>query len=197
MEKREEKELLVKLAKGSEAAFSSIYCKYKPVLINFIKSLIKLEDVAEDLTQQVLLSVWLNRKDIKPELSFSSYLFTIAKNNTLNYIRKDNNNKRYLKDRIWDEMLFGRSYTDETIEHDELLLTIKEAINSLTDQKKKIFEMSRKQGLTHEQIAAELKISKNTVKNHMVDSISLIKNYISSKENLGQGTVLLLLWLFS
>ncbi len=197
MEKSAEKDLLAKMANGSESAFSTIYCKYKPALVSFIKSLIKLDDVAEDLTQQVFLSVWLNRRDINPELSFSSYLFTIAKNNTLNFIRKENNNRRYLKDRIWDEMLFGRSYTDETIEHDELLKTLKEAIDLLTDQKKKIFEMSRKQGLTHEQIAKELKISKNTVKNHMVDSVAFIKKYISSKESLGPGTVILLLWLFS
>ncbi len=193
----DEKVLLEKLKDGDELAFSTLYCQYKPVLINFITSLIKLADIAEDLTQQVFLSIWLHRSDVNPEKSFSSYLFTIAKNNTLNYIRKDNNNKRYLKNQIWDEMVLGRCFTDEAIEHDELAKTINDAINSLTDQKKRIFEMSRKQGLTHEQIAAELKISKNTVKNHMVDSISSIKKYVSSKVSLGKGTVLLLLWLFS
>lgn len=197
MDKVAEKETLVKLKQGDESAFSTIYSHYKPALINFIKSLIKVGDIAEDITQQVFLSVWLNRNNIHPDQSFSSYLFTMAKNSTLNYIRKDNNNKQYLKDMIWDEMLIGRCFTDEAVEHDELLKTINEAIGSLTDQKKKIFEMSRKFGKSHEEIATELNISKNTVKNHIVDSISLIKKHIASKENLSQSTILLLLWLFS
>ncbi|MCW3789240.1 RNA polymerase sigma-70 factor [Plebeiibacterium sediminum] len=192
-----EKQTLILLSKGNEEAFSSIYCEFKPALINFVKSLIKLEDIAEDITQQVFLSVWLNRKDINTDQSFSSYLFTIAKNTTLNYIRKDNNNKKYLKDKIWDEMMFGKCYTEESIEHDELLKTINDAINSLTNQKKKIFEMSRRFGKTHEEIATELNISKNTVKNHMVDSISQIKRFIESKNNNSKSTIILLLWLFS
>ncbi len=192
-----EKQTLILLKNGNEEAFSSIYCEFKPALVNFIKSLIKLDDIAEDITQQVFLSVWINRKDINSEQSFSSYLFTIAKNSTLNYIRKDNNNKKYLKDMIWDEIMLGKCYTDETIEHDELLKTINDAINSLTDQKKKIFEMSRKFGKTHEEIATELNISKNTVKNHMVDSLSQIKRFIESKNNISKSTIMLLLWLFS
>jgi RNA polymerase sigma-70 factor (ECF subfamily) len=192
-----EKEALIKLRQDSESAFSKIYCHYKPVLINFIKSLIKVEDVAEDIAQQIFLSLWLKRKEINPEKSFSSYLFTIAKNSTLNYIRRDNVGKQYLKEMIWGELLVGRCFTDETIEHDELLRTVSEAINSLTDQKKKIFEMSRKFGKTHDEIASELNISKNTVKNHIVDSIALIKRHISSKESLSNTTILLLLWLFS
>ncbi len=192
-----EKQTLIQLTLGNEAAFSSIYCEFKPAVVNFIKSLIKLEDIAEDIAQQVFLSIWLNRKDLNPEQSFSSYLFTIAKNNTLNYIRKENNGKRYLKDMIWDEIMIGKCFTDETIEHDELLKTINDAINSLTDQKKKIFVMSRKSGKTHEEIATELNISKNTVKNHMVDSMSQIKRFIESKNNISKSTIMLLLWLFS
>jgi RNA polymerase sigma-70 factor (family 1) len=193
----DEKEILIKLKLGQESAFSKIYSHYKPVLINFIKSLIKIEEVAEDITQQVFLGIWLKRNEIDPEKSFSSYLFTIAKNSTLNYIRKDNYNKKYLKDNIWDEMLLGRCFTDEAVEHDELLKTINNAIGSLTDQKKKIFEMSRKHGKSHDEIASELKISKNTVKNHIVDSIALIKKHISANNHLSKTTILLLLWLFS
>ncbi len=188
---------LIQLTLGDEEAFSSIYCEFKPTVVNFIKSLIKLENIAEDIAQQVFLSIWLNRKDINPEQSFSSYLFTIAKNSTLNYIRKENNGKKYLKDMIWDEIMVGKCYTEEAIEHDELLKTINDAINSLTDQKKKIFEMSRKFGKTHEEIATELNISKNTVKNHMVDSLSQIKRFIESKNKICKSTIMLLLWLFS
>jgi RNA polymerase sigma-70 factor (ECF subfamily) len=193
----QEKNLVKKLINGDEQAFNELYHRYVERLGKFVVSIIKIETDAEDIVQQVFTNVWLKRESINAELNFSTYLYTVAKNTTLNAIRSANVQRDYLRDQMWKSIELNRCFTDETIEYDELLKQIQEALNKLSPHKKQIFELSRKDGLTHEEIATKLKISKNTVKNHMTESIKLIKKEIETNSNPNSALAILLLWLFS
>ncbi|MCK5137381.1 MAG: RNA polymerase sigma-70 factor [Bacteroidales bacterium] len=198
MTEKEEEVILVKgLKNGDEAAFNELFKNYRVRLHRFVVSIVKLESEAEDIVQQVFLNVWLKRETIDTEKSFSAFLYTIAKNRSLNTLRSSHTNNQFLKDQIWHSIELSRCFTDEKIEYDELLKQVSESLAKLTPQQRKIFEMSRKEGLSHEEIGKELRISKNTVRNHISEAIKQIKKEIELNSDASSVISILLLWFFS
>src|SRR5699024_5804600 len=97
-----EKELVKKLVNGDEMAFKEIFYRYKGRLFSYCCRFTKSEALAEDIVQEVLIKIWTNREQINPERAFSSYLDTITRNHSLNFLKKAASNAA-LKERLFHD----------------------------------------------------------------------------------------------
>ena len=169
-----EKEYFVRISRGDEAAFSEIFYYYVPRLYSFIQKMTRSAEAAEELVQEVFLSLWLNREKLEEIESCSSYIFTIAANKTFNYLKSKTIHKKYL-----DAMVINNSGCDnntmETIDFHESQYLVNKLVNQLPSQKKVIYKLTRDKGMSHDEVAVQLGISKNTVKNHLVETLRFLK----------------------
>lgn len=168
------------LKKGDMAAFDAIYDIYCHKLHHFVFMYLKQEEDAEEIVQEVFLKIWDSRAKIDVYTSFESFLFTIAYNETISLLRKrvsERKSKDYLKS--LQQIDTADQIIDE-IQYNDLKHRIETLLNQLTPRQREIYLLSRKEGLTHIEIAQKLHISENTVNNHLVKSLKFLKNHIES-----------------
>ena len=179
MESKEfEKELIKKLIDSDEEAFCDLYALYKNRLMYFAMKFLKSKEFAEDVFQDAFASVWQNRRFLNPESPFSAYIYTIVRNRILNLLSTFENEKK-LKESILSSAIEIDNETSQSILDADLSAIIEKAIENLTPQQSKVFEMSRKRFMSHKEIAAELGISVYTVQQHISTSLRLIRTYLT------------------
>ena len=176
---RAEKELLTEISGGNEKAFRTLFSGYYKQLFNYIYSFIKSKQIAEELVMDVFLKIWLGR-DIIPQIEkFDAFLFRVAHNKSIDFLRSAARNPKFL-DLLWDQIqLVNDVQADSSILLQEYEAKLQEVVSLLSPQRKKVFQLSREQEMTHDQIAVQLKLSKNTVNNHIVDAQRFIRTYLS------------------
>lgn len=176
--------LVERLQRGDVDAFDLLYYKYSSKLYAFGLKYLRSENDAEGLVQTVFLKLWENHKKLKKELSFKSFVFTIAYNNICTIIRDRKYNKRLI-DHILNENSESSSFIsiEKSIEYRSVLDCIEHIINKLPDNQKNIFFKSRKEGKSTKEIADETGLSPKTIDNYISKSIKFIRKYVK-KENL-------------
>lgn len=183
--------LVEQLKRGDAAAFDALFEEYGQKLYGFAFRYLKSEHETEELVQEVFVRIWENRKFLKTEYSFKSYLFTIA----LNHIRKFFNKKaislRYITEAKGGNLDLDNS-TVESIDYASILEQIDRIVEKLPERKKLIFLKSRKEGKSSKEIAEELQITVGTVDNQVSDALRIIRDALKD-ENLA---ILLFLALF-
>ena len=172
-----DKELCKLVVRNNKEAFCELYIRYKDKLVFFCLKFVKKQDIAEDIVQNIFITLWEDKSKINPELSFSSYAFTIARNRVLNFLRQLNTEIKIRAElsQINEEKIESYDFLIET-EYSELL---HKAINTLPPQRRRIFQLSRDEEKTHMEIANLLGISVYTVQEHISESLKLIKRYLS------------------
>lgn len=166
LELNREKQLVLKVIEGNHDAFAQLYDMYAERLYYFaLRFMISKED-AENVTQDVFVKLWETRERIDVNLSFSSYLFTIAKNTIFNIHRKRVNELAYLS-HLGTFLESNQVKLENEIIYRDIYDKVEKLIAELPPQRKKVFEMSRKQGLSHKEISAELNISEKTIETHI------------------------------
>ncbi|GBU08283.1 DNA-directed RNA polymerase sigma-70 factor [Bacteroidales bacterium] len=173
-----EKKLLDNLISGDKAAFCELYASYKQGLIYFAMKFLKSRDFAEDIFQDAFTSVWQNRRFIDPNAPFAPYIYTIVKNRTLNLLGSIEKEEK-LKAAIIKKSINVGNYTEDQTTHADLNLIIDRALRNLTQQQSLVFNLSRKEMMSHQEIAAKLNISVNTVQKHISASLKLIRRHLS------------------
>ncbi|MDR3262414.1 MAG: RNA polymerase sigma-70 factor [Tannerella sp.] len=171
----EEKICVDKLASGNHDAFKLLFIKYFPKVKYFIAHLIKSEAIAEELAQDVFLKIWERRDKLSAVQSFSSYIYRMARNTSLNHLEHVYIEETCLKD-YREEMDFSveeELYAKETERLEQL------TVSHMPPQRKAVYEMSRMQGLSNDEIAHRLNISKKTVENHLNLALKEIRKALS------------------
>ncbi len=173
-------ELLKLLRKGDISAFDIIYKKYSRRLYGFVFRFVKQEADTEEIVQEVFVKIWQGRDKINVYSSFESFLFTIAHNAMVNLLKKKATEQRYV-DHVKSLQNIDEAYelTDE-IHYNELKNKLHVLLNELSPRQKEIFKLSREDGLGHKEIAEKLGISPNTVKNHLVATLSFLRNKLDN-----------------
>jgi RNA polymerase sigma-70 factor (ECF subfamily) len=174
------KELLLLLRKGDRVAFYHIYDRYCKRLYGFVLRYIKQEDDAEEIVQEVFVKLWEARDKIDVYSSFDSFLFTIAYNTTMSLFRKRIKEKKYLEYLKSIQQVQSAPNVIEEIHFNELNANIQTLLDQLTPRQKEIFQMSREEGLAHDEIAKKLDISVNTVKKHMTNTLTFLKSHMDN-----------------
>ena len=176
-----ESQLVKRLSKGNLLAFNILYKEYSGRLYRFALGYLKAETEAEELVQEVFMIIWEKRADLKHELSFKSFLFTIAFNIIRKHFRTKAYQAKFFKSTISAEM---EIQTSQAPTYDSLIFTfINELVNKLPERRKAIFIKSRFEGLRIKEIAEELKISTKTVENQLTDALKFIRTNLN-RENL-------------
>ncbi len=176
---RAEKELLTEISGGNEKAFRTLFSGYYKQLFNYIYSFIKSKQIAEELVMDVFLKIWLGR-DIIPQIEkFDAFLFRVAHNKSIDFLRSAAKDPKF-QDLLWDQIQLANDVqADSSILLQEYEAKLRKAVSLLSPQRKKVYQLSREQDMTHDQIAVQLKLSKNTVNNHIVDAQIFIRTYLS------------------
>ncbi|MBX3254481.1 MAG: RNA polymerase sigma-70 factor [Chitinophagaceae bacterium] len=165
---------------------------YKNRLFGYVLAITHSPYIAEEITQEVFLKLWLNRLELDKIDNPDAYIFAIARNKTLNYLRKANYDKKLLRE---IELTTADTLNNDVEERQavsECDGLLEKAITQLSPQRKQVYRLSRKEGLNHVEIARQLNISRNTVKNHLVETLRFIRKYLHKN-----GILLLLAGLFS
>lgn len=169
------------LQKGNSVAFDTLFEVYSPKLYGFALKYFKNENDAEELVQEVFVKVWENRKMLKSDLSFKSYLFTIA----LNQIRK-HFNKKTISLRYLDCLQQDPEFTDNQYIYDENFEMALHQINLIIEQmpprRREIFRKSKLEGKSSKEIAVELNISAGTVDNQVSEALRFIRSRLRTEK---------------
>jgi len=172
-----ERMLLEQIAGGDHDAFRKLYMQYKDHVYGFALGVTRLVPVAEEIVQETFAKVWLKREALPGIEKFEGWLFTIARNLCYTALRKS---ALEIKMRIAHEL----SLPDHTVSVEEIVIAkendalIRHAIRQLPAQQRRVYLLSREQGLTYEEIACELNISRNTVKEHLRRAAAAIRAYL-------------------
>jgi len=169
------KTLLEKLQKGDQGAFEELYLSFKEPALRFCNSILKDTEETENIIQEVFIKIWNRKESINPELNFTSYLFTIIKNRVFDYLKEVKKND-FLKEKFWEKILEYQALDNDLKE--ERFAKIKEAVEGLSEKRKRIIKLNYKEGKSYDEIATQLNISKNTVKNQLVKAKQVIRKQL-------------------
>jgi RNA polymerase sigma-70 factor (family 1) len=177
----EEKNLLILLNQGDEQAFEKIYHFYSILILKKLLRLVKDEDLAKELLQDIFLKVWERRESLQPDKSFKSYLFRITENQVIDLFRRAASDRKIMDHltRISSELY---NHTEDLINFKECNAFLQQAIESLPPQRKKIFTLCKVEGRSYEDAGKLLGISSGTVNDHMVKAVRSLKKQLTAND---------------
>ena len=167
-------ELATLLIRDNEAAFSELYVRYKDKLYYFCLHLLKSKEEANDIVQEIFIRLWESRSFINPELSFSSFLYTMARNRILNYFRDIDIDEK-VKQILSAQKITEEEAIDSKIIYTEYQMILQNAISQLPPQRQMIFNMSRIESMSHKEIAALLEMTTKGVEFHISKSTRALR----------------------
>lgn len=166
----------MRLITGDEAAFRAIFDLYRDRLFCYCLKFTKSREAAEEIVQDVFIKVWENRQAVNPDLSFKAYLYQITKNLAFNFLKKAAGEVSF-KRKVLLYLEVAHNQPEEACILQDYEQLAEKAIQMLPPQRQLIFRMSRREGMSHEEIAAILGISKNTVKVQIVKASKTLRDF--------------------
>jgi RNA polymerase sigma-70 factor (family 1) len=160
-------DLIRQIRVSSADAFKRLFEKYQEEIFNFLTYKIGDPDIAEDIVQDVFIKLWENRYNIKECESLKPYLYTLAKNLAINYMRHQNIVIKYQQEQIRRDSQQYSSNPHIELEHKELSEKVLKEIEKLPEQQRIVFMMSRLEQMSYREIAEALNISIKTVEVHI------------------------------
>ncbi|MBL1411495.1 RNA polymerase sigma-70 factor [Sphingobacterium faecale] len=174
-----------RLKDSDHNAFLEIYDTYAKALYHFVKKFIYDSAAIDDLVHDAFLNLWNARERIKPNYPIQNYLYKIARNLVYKRLKEQ---MRFLEIQgelaYIEEKRIVQYSVEETFIDAEYKGIYKSAVEQLPNQRRRIFQMSRQEGLSHKEIAERLGISINTVKEHMSLAMRSIQEYIAREHNI-------------
>lgn len=155
--------------------FLTYFDKVKYLLTGLLRS----ESDAEELAQDIFVKLWINRQSIDPSKAFNTYIYTIARNTALNYLKHKLVEDNFLNS-LNDFDVEEADSSDEILFAKEISLLVEMTVCRMPVQRRKIYQMSREKGISNNEIAEELGISKKTVENQISLALQEIKRVISA-----------------
>lgn len=175
MKRKKRNDFAVRLRNDDIGAFNTLYWEYHSAVYANAFKLIKDAVVAEDIVQEVFVTLWEKRHKIDPKQDIAGWLFVVSHHKTIDQL------KRKLRHALAEKIL--QAVVEEPVSPnndftDEQLGAIEKAVDQLSPQKRKVFELCKMQKRTYEKAAEELHISKYTVKEYLSEAMISIKKYI-------------------
>lgn len=152
-------DLLQRMRKGDESAFRQLYDRYCQRVAAFVFHLTHSAVDAEDILQETFLKLWTSREQLPPIINPGNYIFIIARNKTLDHLRKVAQQQK-LVDHVWANISAVADGLDLQLDARESQQLINTALSRLSEQQRTIFRLSRQEGLDHATIASRLQLSK-------------------------------------
>jgi len=172
-------DLLLRVAAGDEHAFRVFFHEYSNNIYSVAFMLTKSAVVAEDMVQEIFLKLWLNRTALPEVTNIRSYIFIHARNHIFNELRKKSSDPRFMEE-LTDYLGEVRDTPEQQLLQKEGRALLQAAVQHLPSQQQLVYQLSRDENLTQEEIANRLGISKHTVRNHMAQALQNIRQYLES-----------------
>lgn len=161
---------------GDEDAFNAIFSRYYAGLLNFAKVLIPYpSDEAEDIVADMFAHLWHHRKKITVSTTLGAYLYVAVRNRVYDHYRKRRIIFNMPEDAATDTPADGHMQPDHLLMYKDTAIRIRLLVNQLPPQMRLVFQLSRHEGFSYEEIASLLNISLNSVKTHMFRAMKLLK----------------------
>ena len=174
-----EEQIVRGVKEGDENAFRILYDKYYHRLLCISRQYLQDEFLAETIVSDVFFHLWENRKTIDIQISLNAYLIRMVRNFSLNYLQKNYVGREVsLNDMdMTSPLLFlSDEYPLGRLMEKELMAKVQEEIERLPKETRQVFILSRLEELKHDEIAARLGISVNTVKYHIKQALSILRD---------------------
>ena len=168
--------LLKEVSRGNEKAFRQLFHDYADYLHTYIWQLTKSKEMAEEVVQDIFLQIWMSRETLSNIRNFRTYLFVISRNHALNALKKLIREKK--RHSAWEQT---QQPGEEPEDIEAGLSIVEEAIRALPPQQQKAWLLSRKQGKKYHEIAAEMELSRETVKKYIGYATHSIMKYVSRR----------------
>ena len=173
IQKQREAEVLKLLRAGNKAAFEEIFKAYWKIMFTSAYSKLHSKEIAEEIVQDLFATLWIKREQLLiTDLKY--YLHTSVKNRVLNHIRSQIRDRKY-----WEyyKKFIPQSdaTTEKTVYYDDLKESLDQSVYLLPDKTKQIFQLSRVNGLSVNEIASKLNISEKVVEYHLTSSVKKLK----------------------
>ncbi|RAJ04041.1 RNA polymerase sigma-70 factor (ECF subfamily) [Chitinophaga skermanii] len=168
---------IAQVKEGSTTAFYQLFNTWKDPLFGYALKLCRTRDMAEEAVQEVFMRIWMHREKLDPSQNIQAYLYTAIRNSVFNSLKK-----AAIERRLKSGVSYHQSDTDNTTEEKisaaDLHRAKDQAISQLPPQRKLIFQLSRMEGLSQQQIALKLGISTNTVKDQIVKANRFLRTQL-------------------
>lgn len=170
--------LFAAIKAGEKQAFDALFRSYYQYLCNYAFQMLKEREASEEVVQEMFFSLWEKRQQIDIHTSPKSYLFRSVHNRCLNIIKHIDIREQY-KDHNEKRIALDEQEVHSKAEENELSALIAKSVNELPTERKKIFQLSRYEGLKNKEIADTLGISIKTVENQMGKALKFLREQLS------------------
>ena len=161
------------IASGDNEAFKTLFNIFFPKVKVFLVKFLKDDKAAEDIAQDIFVRIWSMRQALPEIKSFNTYLYRMTRNAALNYLRDKKVTLEISEISVQDDKDVEQEYYRKEKE-----LLIRLVVDQMPPQRRKVFTMSRYMGMTNDQIAKSLNISKHTVENHLSMSLKELRDVV-------------------
>jgi RNA polymerase sigma-70 factor (ECF subfamily) len=173
-----EYELVKALSKGEIKAFNELFQIYGNRIYLFAFGYLKSKPETEELVQDVFLKIWERRAELKDNLSFKAYIFTIAFNIIRKHFVKRALTVKYFEQQMIDDLDLN---TVHRIDYASTKNLVDQIIDQLPPRRKAVFIKSRFEGCTVKEIAEELGTSPKTVENQLGEALKFIREHLNAE----------------
>lgn len=175
-----ENELISQLINGDKHAYAEIYERYFQPLFVFAYKKIRDEEIAKDMVQELFIRVWERRENLAENKNLPAYLFVAIRNKVFDHFNHhavENKYIQFLENYVPSNRLGEADYK---IREKQLAEYIERQIQALPKKMRRMFEMSRKEHLSHREIATALETSENNVSTQIMNAIRILKAKLST-----------------
>lgn len=162
---------------GDANSFEKLFNLYCQQLINFARRYVFDKQIAENIVQDVFVSVWQSRTNLDPSKMIKAYLFTAVKNNSLKHLRRLNIENKGIEGS--PPYISNDERPDKKLDENELAVEVHQAINELPEKCREIFTMNRFDNLKYSEIAEILDISIKTVETQMGRALKKLRERLT------------------
>lgn len=182
-QKYSDQELTLLLKDGDEPAFVELYNRYKLRILGNLIKLLRSEDLALELSQDLFLKIWDTRKQLDPEKSFRSYIFRISENMVMDFFRRAARDKKLQAQMILTQSDLY-SHIEENLIQTQESKRFEQVIAMLPPQRKQVFTLCKLEGKSYQEVSELLGISTSTVSDHLLKANRFLKAKINNNSPL-------------
>lgn len=174
----EDRQLIAFMKEGDHMAFEEIYKRYSRDVFYQVNQMLRDTDASKDLVQDLFITIWTKSQNIQEDTKLGGYLYIAAQNRVLKFIQKGKVKSDYLRS-LSEYAAELNLTTIENIDARELQKLIDQEIANLPERMRVVFELSRNENLSYQEIASQLDISQNTVRKQVSNALRILRTKLA------------------
>lgn len=167
-------ELTTLLKAGDASAYTVIYNRYFDELYIHAYNRLRDKEEAQDVLHELFAGLWNKRADLMIRSNLAAYLYTAVRNRIMDVIAHQQVESKYVNS-LQNFITEGYCVTDHQVRERQLSALIEKGISGLPEKMREVFELSRKQGLSHKEIAVQLNLSEQTVRKQVNNALKIMR----------------------